>query len=139
MVDIQSITISGSCEENYLEIRLGTETGRVVKKFCAGTQPAEPILTNSNGVLVKWKKKKESTASFTGKWSTKAVACCNKIKLENLFPFSGVYNMDSSKGVYIQEEGGNILFQKANMLGFSGWFVGKDKNSIGIILPVIIF
>ena len=136
MVDIQSVTFYGSCEENYLEIRLGTETGRIINKFCAGTQPADPIITNSNGVLVKWKKQKESAASFTGKWSTDVVACCNQIKLENLFQFSGVYIMDSNTGVYSQEEGENILFQKVNKLAFSGWFIGSDKNLIGLINPV---
>ena len=143
MVDIQSVTFSGSCDENYLEIRLSTETGRIIERFCAGTENnriTEPVITNSNGVFVKWKKQKDSaSASFTGKWSTKALTCCNKVTLQNLFQYSGDYIMDSTSGVYRQEEGVNILFQKVNQLGFSGWFIGSDKKSIALINPVILY
>ena len=140
MVDIQSVTFSGSCDENYLEIRLSTETGRIIERFCAGTENnriTEPVITNSNGVFVKWKKKKESTSAlFTGKWSTKGLTCCNKVKIENLFQYSGDYIMDNASGVYRQEGGINIFFQKANQLGFSGWFIGKSQNSVTLINPV---
>ena len=137
MVDIQSVTFSGNCDENYLEIRLGTETGRLLAKLCTGSNPPEPVITNSNGVFVKWKKKKESTSAlFTGKWSTKGLTCCNKVKIENLFQYSGDYIMDNASGVYRQEGGINIFFQKANQLGFSGWFIGKSQNSVTLINPV---
>ena len=137
MVDIQSVTFSGNCDENYLEIRLGTETGRLLAKLCTGSNPPEPVITNSNGVFIKWKKQKESTpASFTGKWSTKGLTCCNKVKIENLFQYSGDYIMDNASGVYRQEGGVNILFQKANHLGFSGYLIGKSQNSVALINPV---
>ena len=89
-------------------------------------------------MFVKWVKQTDSTSSFTGKWSTSTVTCCTKVKLENqeFSDYNGVYTMDTSSGEYKQEGGDVILFQAANKFGFSGWYVGPDKNQVGLINPV---
>ena len=115
------------------------ETGTLIKKLCTGSSDTDSINTNSNGVFVKWVKQKDSTTtSFTGKWTTSTVTCCSKIKLENQesSKYNGLYNFDTNSREYKQENGDGILFQAANKLGFSGWFVGENKNQIGLINPV---
>ena len=87
-------------------------------------------------MFVKWSKQRESSASFTAKWSTSAVICCNKIKLENLFQYSGVYSLKANSGLYRQLGGHYIIFQRVNKFGFSGWFVGSDINRVALINPV---
>ena len=54
---------SGTCEDNYLEIRLGQWNGKVVKKFCSGDSSGS-VSTNSNGVYVKWVKKGDTNHCY---------------------------------------------------------------------------
>ena len=96
---------------------MGTESGRVIKKLCTGSATTGSINTNSNGVYVKWVKQKDSTStSFTGKWTTSTVTCCNKILLENQMfsSYNGFYTFDTAAGYYKQESGDTILFSGAN-------------------------
>ena len=114
---MQETEFSGSCDENYLEIRLGTEEGRRIKKFCSGSQPTGHVHTNSGGVYVKWVKPPGDTASsFSGKWRT----------------------LDIATGHYKQEDGENILFSSEMKFGYAGWFVGTDTSTAGVLNPVCI-
>ena len=129
---------SGTCEDNYLEIRLGQWNGKVVKKFCSG-ESSGSVSTNSNGVYVKWVKKADTASSFSGKWTTTTVTCCSKIAMETPWDnVNGIYNFDETAGHYKRESGEFILFQKSNFDGYSGWLIGTDKNSIGILNPVLL-
>ena len=121
---------------------MGTESGRVIKKLCTGSATTGSINTNSNGVYVKWVKQKDSTStSFTGKWTTSTVTCCNKILLENQMfsSYNGFYSFDTAAGYYKQESGDTILFSGANKYGYSGWYLGPNKNQVGVLNPVSIF
>ena len=138
---LQETEFSGSCDENYLEIRLGTEEGRRIKKFCSGSQPTGHVHTNSGGVYVKWVKPQGDTAaSFSGKWTTTAVSCCTSISLESPFNFNnanGVYNFDAASGHYKHESENIILYSHPNRLGHTGWFFAHhDMNHIEILNPV---
>ena len=135
---LQETEFSGSCDENYLEIRLGTEEGRRIKKFCSGSQPTGHVHTNSGGVYVKWVKPQGDTAaSFSGKWRTAAVSCCDKILLDSYFTsYSGFYSLDAATGHYKQEGGENILFSSEMKFGYAGWFVGTDTSTAGVLNPV---
>ena len=127
---------SGTCEENYLEIRLGQWNGKVVKKFCSGVSSGS-VSTNSNGVYVKWVKKADTASSFSGKWTTTTVTCCSKIAMETPWDnVNGIYNFDKTAGHYKRESGEFILFQKSNFNGYSGWLIGTDKNSASLLNPV---
>ena len=134
---------SGTCEDNYLEIRLGRWNGKVVKKFCSGDSSGS-VSTNSNGVYVKWVKKKGTTSSFSAKWTATTVTCCSKIVVETPWESeNGIYNFDEAKGHYKQESGDHILFQAQNIGfasgSFSGWFFGKDVGKgIGVLNPVLL-
>ena len=133
---------SESCAENYLEIVRGDkdteDTDKVVKKFCPG-DTATSVSTNSNGVYVKWVKKADTASSFSGKWTTTTVTCCSKIAMETPWDnVNGIYNFDETAGHYKRESGEFILFQKSNFNGYSGWLIGTDKNSIGILNPVLL-
>ena len=130
---------SGTCEDNYLEIRLGQWNGKVVKKFCSGDSSGS-VSTNSNGVYVKWVKKKGTTSSFSGKWTATTVTCCSKIVVETPWDnWNGIYNFDEAAGHYKQESGDKILYQKINFdNSYSGWFIGPDEKQASILNPVLL-
>lgn len=129
---------SESCVDNYLEIVRGNqENGKVVKKFCPG-DTATSVSTNSNGVYVKWVKKKGTTSSFSGKWTATTASCCNKVAVETPFASrNGIYNFDEATGHYKQDSGENILFQNLNFNSYFGWFIGPHENSAGVLNPVL--
>ena len=130
----QAIESSGNCEDNYLEIRQGLESGAVVKKFCPGE--TDSLSTNYNGLYIKWVKQKDSSSSFSGKWTTTEVACCDKILIENTYStYNGYYNLDPNTGNYLQESGNQVLVKAKNKnskynppSSVSGWFISEDIN-----------
>ena len=134
---------SESCAENYLEIVRGDkdteDTDKVVKKFCPG-DTATSVSTNSNGVYVKWVKKKGTTSSFSGKWTATTASCCNKVAVETPSGSrNGIYNFDEAAGHYKQESGENILYQKLKVDNkYSGWFIAKEGYKAVIHNPVLL-
>ena len=136
---------SESCAENYLEIVRGDkdteDTDKVVKKFCPG-DTATSVSTNSNGVYVKWVKKKGTTSSFSGKWTATTASCCNKVAVETPFASeNGIFNFDEAAGHYKQESGDYILFQRlsSQKFNFPGWFIAKEGYYAGILNQVFYF
>ena len=138
---------SESCAENYLEIVRGDkdteDTDKVVKKFCPG-DTATSVSTNSNGVYVKWVKKKGTTSSLSAKWTATTASCCNNVAVETPSGSeNGIYNFDEAAGHYKQESGVYILYQAQNTVftsgsAFSGWFIGTDVGKgIGVLNPVL--
>ena len=91
-------------------------------------------------MYVKWVKPPGDTASsFSGKWRTAAVSCCDKILLDSYFTsYSGFYTLDPATGHYKQEDGENILFSSEMKFGYAGWFVGTDTSTAGVLNPVCI-
>ena len=106
----------------------------MVKKFCPGETGS--LSTNYNGLYIKWVKQKDSSSSFSGKWTTTEVACCNKILIENSYSnYNGYYNLDPNTGNYMQESGNQVLVKAKNKnskynppSSVSGWFISEDIN-----------
>ena len=120
------ITFSGSCDDNYLEIRRGSESGHLVKKFCTGNLPTGQILTYSNTVSIKWVKVQDSSDSFTGVWTTSELTCCGKVALENHANSNGFYTLNTATGVYQADDTSNdyVVFKKTD-----GWYVGPNPSA----------
>ena len=116
-----------------MEIRQGLESGAVVKKFCPGETGS--LSTNYNGLYIKWVKQKDSSSSFSGKWTTTEVTCCNKILIENSYSnYNGYYNFNPNTDNYTQDSGNLFLVKAKNKNTFlpsyvSGWFISLDINN----------
>ena len=126
--------------DNYLEIVRGDKDNcKVMKKFCPG-DTATSVSTNSNGVYVKWVKKKGTTSSFSGKWTATTVTCCSKIVVETPWDnWNGIYNFDEAAGHYKQESGDKILYQKINFdNSYSGWLIGPNEKYASVLNPVLL-
>ena len=89
---------------------------------------------------------RDTSASFTAKWTSKEVTCCDKVILEGFLhspQSNGIYKLDPDTQQFKQENGNKILHQKKGKIG---WFVGEDtepgsgadlKNDVGFCIYYI--
>ena len=73
---------AGDCNTNYIEVKSGSDKGRVLKKFCTDTQPSGKFKTYASQVYIHFVKG-ALTSSFSGTWTTEDVTCCSKVSVEN--------------------------------------------------------
>ena len=91
------MVFAGNCDTNYIEVRAGGSSGRVLKKICEGT--SANLKTYSNQVFIKFEKGSE-TSTFEGTWTAENLACCEKIMLENHGNRNGEYQLNTDTGAY---------------------------------------
>ena len=104
--------------------------------------PTGSYKTYSNQVYILFQKG-SLASSFSSTWTTEAVECCSKIKLENHGQRNGDYEWSSADNAYkitYTSNGQSVtdfLMQSSNTAGGPGWAVGKD-NSFGVYTTVSI-
>ena len=97
----QNMVFAGDCSSNYIEVRTGSEAGRLLKTICSGT--SANLRTFSNQIFIKFKKG-EQTSSFDGTWTTEDLQCCSKVVLENHAFYNGEYQWNEQAGCYQEVE-----------------------------------
>jgi len=137
-ITFENANFGGDCSTDHLEIRDGTSnTGALVKKFCAGSLPHGSVTINSTSVWIGWVKPSEET-SFSGSWIAYKgdehfpSFCCNEVYLSSTevlgswkFQFIGKYVPHTATPTY----NGQKVYQLSSyclyfVLGY-GWFLNQ--------------
>ena len=128
----QSTVFAGDCSTNYIEIKTGSETGRVIKKICSGT--SANFRTFSNQIFIKFMKGTQ-TSSFDGTWTTEGLQCCSKVMLENHGSRNGEYQWKAESKVY-EEVGASsdpeLIYRSVRSDAGPVWAVGPSPTSAGL-------
>jgi len=84
-VELSIITkFSGTCEEDYLEVRIGGKDGVLIGKYCKGQDIPATLQVPTNSVFMVWKNTKDSI--MKGTWVAYTIpACCDKLYWEAQF------------------------------------------------------
>ena len=127
------MVFAGDCNTNYIEVKSGGSSGRVLKKICSGT--SANLKTFSNQIFINFVKG-SATSSFEGTWTTDDLECCSKVQLENHASVNFEYQLDTATGAYQQtgvDSNPELLYRRTNDEG-PIWAVGPPPMPSGFRL-----
>jgi len=71
----------GTCDEDYLEVRIGEKDGVLIGKYCKGQDIPATLQVPTNGLFMVWKNTQDSF--MKGTWVAYTIpACCDKLLWE---------------------------------------------------------
>ena len=125
--------MAGDCSTNYIEVKIGSEGGRVLRKYCFENPPTGSFRTFANQIFIRFVKG-SLTSSFDGVWTAIDLQCCDKVMLENHASRNGEYHWNANDDAY-QKVGAvsepELLF-RTSFIGVGPiWAVGSSPKGSG--------